>query len=230
MQAYCALFNARVRCVIVSQSLRDIRGTFNNAAYLLRVAEEAQNKLAVHTVLSLSLFLSTRCQFVFRLRSQIFRRGRRERAINRRPEKLMNNARRHESGHSRRRPMVAIYFRVPASRRTESPPPLRLDFALARSFRGAIRRVSSLLAYIMNVCHIRWFISVCRRRRHAETFAATPARLRYRFPMLAQLPQPPSLHRAPLRSAPLRLDGVKCAPLPTRATDFSFCPYIGYFR
>jgi len=126
--------------------------------------------------------------------------------------------------------MVAIYFRAPGITPDRvAPPPLRLDFALARTFRGAVR-VSSLPAYIMNVCHIRRFISVCQRRRHAETFAATPARLRYRFSMLAQLPQPPSLHRALLRSAPLRLDGVKCAPLPTRATDFSFCPYIGYFR
>lgn len=81
-------------------------------------------------------------------------------------------------------------------------------------------------ACIMNVCHIRRLISVCRR--HAETFAATPARLRYRFPMLAQLPfsSLPALSLSslflPLASAPPRLDGVKRAPPPTRAADFSF--------
>lgn len=60
-------------------------------------------------------------------RGQIFRR-RQERAINRRPEKLMNNTRRRESGHSRRRPMVTIYFRAPIqySTRTES----LVDFTL----------------------------------------------------------------------------------------------------
>ncbi|KAL0101295.1 hypothetical protein PUN28_018833 [Cardiocondyla obscurior] len=50
-------------------------------------------------------------------------------------------------------------------------------------------------------------------------FAATPARLRYRFPMLAQLPP----HHGLLRAS--RLDGVKCAPSPTRVADFSSYVY-----
>lgn len=122
-------------------------------------------------------------------RGQIFRR-RQERAINRRPEKLMNNTRRRESGHSRRWPMVSIYFRasIRHSTRTEvAGPGSRLQPALFTTNR------SLPLTCIMNVCHIRRLISVCRRHRHAKMFAATPARLRYRFPMLAQLPPSPYL-------------------------------------
>jgi len=117
-------------------------------------------------------------------RSQIFR-PRQERAINRRPEKLMNNTRRRESGHSRRWPMVSIYFRAPI--RHSTPPDGVADPGSTSpgTFRG--ERSLPLTTCIMNVCHIRRLISVCRRRRHAEMFAMTPARLRYRFPMLAQL-------------------------------------------
>lgn len=48
----------------------------------------------------LTVYFLRQRQFVFPERGQIFRRWQ-ERAINRRPEKLMNNARRRESGHSR---------------------------------------------------------------------------------------------------------------------------------
>jgi len=113
-------------------------------------------------------------------RSQIFRR-RQERAINRRPEKLMNNTRRRESGHcdgDRWYPFISMSPSGTQLPRTES-------LTSPGTFRG--ERSLPLTTCIMNVCHIRRLISVCRPRRHAEMFATTPARLRYRFPMLAQL-------------------------------------------
>jgi len=172
------------------------------------------------------LFAATPIRFP--ARSQIFRRRQRERAINRRPEKLMNNARRRERSHSRRRPMVSIYFHVPPFSLPPSLPPARLSRASTprtTELAGAFDRLHAfrvlprpfpLPACIMNVCHIRRLISVRQRRCHAETFATTPARLRYRFPMLAQLSLARSLARSrcPHRFAPLRLDGVKCAHRP----------------
>lgn len=141
----------------------------------------------------------------------------------------MNNTRRRESGHSRRWPMVSICFRA-SSRHSTDPDGVAgsraLDFTPGLFARRNVP-LSLLLTCIMNVCHIRQLISVYRRCRHAEMFAATPARLRYRFPMLAQLSLPPSLpsSRPLARSASLRLDGVKCAPSPTRAADFSSYVY-----
>lgn len=59
------------------------------------------------------------------------------------------------------------------------------DFAISsRSAATMHPRLILQSACIMNVCHIRQLISV--DRCHAKTVCATPARLRYRFPMLAQ--------------------------------------------
>lgn len=88
--------------------------------------------------------LFARRQFVFPEHGQIFRR-RQARAINRRPEKLMNNTRRRESGHSRRWPMVSIYFR--ASIRHSTPNGVR--WSRQSTSAGTLRRERSLpLTYL----------------------------------------------------------------------------------
>lgn len=153
-------------------------------------------------------------------RGQIFRR-RQERAINRRPEKLMNNTRRRESGHSRRRPMVSIYFRAPIrySTRTQSLVVGRLHPTLF-----AAQNVLSLLLPAL------WTFVTFGGSYQSADVAVTPKCSPRRWPdcvidfrCLLSSHSPTS--RSPLRSASLWLDGVKCAPLPTRAADFSSYVY-----
>lgn len=201
----------------------------------------------------------TFCRFVFPESGQIFRR-RQERAINRRPEKLMNNARRRESGHSRDgdRWYPFISMLPPLS------PPHHLVPTLSPSQPASIRSRSRpasgrlrswrrahfpLSACIMNVCHIRRLISVCppptsRRNvcRDVGQIAlsisdACSASSHPPFPL--PLPTFSSLSSSPILvprisslSAPLlRLDGIK------RATPCQHVPlifhsriYISYFR